>query len=64
MCRNHLVPQEDIRGSITEEMLARNQNNKRFARICGQELYYGYGVDGPDREKLSASVATVMGRFA
>ncbi len=64
MCRNHIVTQEDIRGSITEEMLARNRNNQRFARTCGQELYYGYGVDGPDREKLGATVATVMGRFA
>jgi hypothetical protein len=53
MCRNHIV---------TQEMLARN--NERFAYICGQGLYYGYGVDGPNFDKVATTGAAHADRFA
>ena len=55
MCRNHVVPQELIRESVTPEMLSRN--DERFAQLCGQNQYNGWREEGPDVDRT----ATILG---
>lgn len=48
--RPALVPQEDYRGLITEEMFERN--GEVFARLLGRDLPWNYGEAGPDYDKM------------
>jgi ectoine hydroxylase-related dioxygenase (phytanoyl-CoA dioxygenase family) len=49
-CRQFVVPQENYRGTVTKEILDRN--NERFARLMGHELAPPNGDEGLDWEKM------------
>lgn len=48
--RDALVPQEDYRGLISEEMLERN--GEAFARLMGRDVPWNFGEEGPDYAKM------------
>ena len=48
-CRQFLTPQEDYRGTVTPELLARHDD--RFATLMGQHVYQPWRAEGPDWTK-------------
>ena len=61
-CRQFLTPQEDYRGTVTPELLARHDD--RFATLMGQHVYQPWRAEGPDwakHERAHRTAATQHG---
>ena len=60
--RAGLMPQENYKGLITQEMFDRNDES--FAQLLGREVAWNFGEEGPDYTKLAKQGASTRNWFS
>ena len=56
-CRQYMMPQEDYRGTVSQELLDEYKDHPQFATLMGQDTTYGWTEAGPDLKKMRANPA-------